>query len=308
MGAIGARGMIGAIGARGSRMGFVAYRAVTCPLRMMPTFIVIGAHRGGTSAFYHYLTEHPGIAAATTKEVNFFDRNFHKGTWWYRAHFPSHTYKRLAEIAQQGHFITGEASPYYLFHPHVPQRIARTLPKVKLIALLRNPVERAYSQYRRYRYLGWETESFADAIAREERRLDERVRSGAAIGDDPNDVAGHSSYLARGLYADQLRRWLRWFPRAHLLVLRSEDFYADPTTALKQALVFLDVPVNRLPSRAHYNRYDGYSKEGEPHDATDTGMDPALRERLSAYFAPHNRHLYEMIGRNMGWEGTGAGA
>jgi sulfotransferase family protein len=293
-------GTMGMLSAVSNRIGFVAYRAVTCPLRMLPTFIVVGAHRGGTSAFYHYLTEHPSVAAATIKEVNFFDRNFHKGTLWYRAHFPSFTYKRLREMTNDGPLITGEASPYYLFHPHVAERVARTLPQIKLIALLRNPVDRGYSHYQRNVSLGWELSPFEDVIASEEQHIREITQSGAVVGDDPRDVVARSSCLARSLYADQLERWLRYFPREQFLILRSEDFYADPAAALKQALAFLGVPVHGLPVRAHYVRFAGYATPAESGGAQP--IDPALGERLRAYFAPHNRHLYEIIGRDMGWE------
>lgn len=300
--------MVESLQARASRVGFVAYRAVTCPVRMLPAFIVIGAHRGGTSSFYHYLTEHPDIGAATTKEVNFFDRNFHKGTLWYRAHFPSLAYQRYAEGRRHTSFITGEASPYYLFHPHVPRRIATTLPRVKLIALLRNPADRAWSQYQRYRHLGWETAPFADVIADEMARIGATLGAGKVVGETPDDVLGRRSALARGLYADQIQQWLRYFPREQLLMLRSEDFYADPAAALKQALVFLDMPPSALPETARYGRYDGYGRGGPfrearetkpPHDAT---MAPELRQRLCAFFAPHNQRLYALVGRDMEWE------
>ena len=269
----------------GSRIGFVAYRAVTCPLRMMPAFIVIGTHRGGTSAFYHYLTEHPGIGAATTKEVNYFDRNYFKGSLWYRAHFPTR-----AQRANRAAFISGEASPHYLFHSLVPQRVAQTIPDVRLIVLLRNPVERAWSHYRRYIYLGRETLPFEQAIAEEERRLTA----------DAQDTAGRTSYLARGLYANQLDRWFSVFPRERLLILRSEDFYADPAAILAQTLDYLDMPRDGMPEETTYDRYDGYA--GTPVAHADAAMSPASRTRLSAWFAPHNQRLYGLLERDMGWE------
>lgn len=274
-------------------LSYAAYRALTCPLRLMPDFIIIGTQRGGTSAFYHYLTEHPNIGAATTKELNYFDKHFRKGPWWYRAHFPTVLRKRYVESVHGRKFVTGEASPYYLFHPLVPKRLAATLPGVKLIALLRNPVDRAYSQYRRNRHMQWETLPFSDAIAAEERRL----------GDD-HDRYGynfeHFSYLTRGIYADQLQRWLCLFPRERFLILKSEDFYADPAAVLKQTLAFLGVPAAGLMEKRTYNRFDGYTSRSESRD--DCAVSPALRRRLNAFFAPHNRRLYELLGKDLGWE------
>jgi hypothetical protein len=273
-------------------LGYIAYRALTCPVRLMPDFLIIGAHRGGTSSFYYYLTEHPSVAAATTKELNFFDRNFSKGTGWYRAHFPSLIQKGYMQSIQHQRLITGEASPHYLFYPLAAQRAAKTVPHIKLIVLLRNPVDRAYSHYRRYAQLGYETRSFAEAIAADEQRCDD--------GELDHYSYLSLSYLSRGLYADQLARWMRLFPREHLLILKSEAFYADPATRLKQALAFLQLPASGLPVRDSYQHFDGYIGHPERHIASE--MDPALRQRLSAYFAPHNARLATLLGKDMGWD------
>lgn len=308
----------------GGRLGQVAFRAVTGQVRMLPDFLVIGAHRGGTSALYYHLTEHPRIAPATTKEVNYFDKNYGKGTWWYRTHFPTLARKRYVELARGVTLITGEASPHYMLHPSVPRRVARVVPRVKLIALLRNPIDRAHSHYRRYVHLGWESLPFAQVSASEEERLRDAVAAGAAIGDDPSDMVGRSSYLARGIYADQLGRWLNQFPRDQMLFLRSEDFYANPARTLEQTLAFLDVPAGELPHKEAYDHYDGYPVTGEaqngashdnghvtghvtgnetPSDGHDDApMDPAVRERLRAFFAPHNRRLYDLLDRDMEWD------
>src|SRR5205823_14760833 len=101
------------------------YRAATYPIRLLPDFIIIGTQRGGTTSLYNYLVEHPGIGTSSIKEVHFFDTpHFKKGRAWYRAHFPSTIRKYYVERSQKLDFITGEASPYYLFHPHAPKRIA----------------------------------------------------------------------------------------------------------------------------------------------------------------------------------------
>src|SRR5690242_9212671 len=110
------------------------YREITSPIRLMPNFIIIGVQKGGTTSLYNYLIEHTNIVPASMKEVHFFDRNYQKGPSWYRAHFPSFMHKYYAETLCRRHFLTGEASPYYLFHPHAPRRIAQLLPQVKLIA------------------------------------------------------------------------------------------------------------------------------------------------------------------------------
>jgi hypothetical protein len=164
----------------------------------IPRFIIIGAQRCGTTSLYSYLIGHPYVASALQKEIHFFDLNFKKGVSWYRTQFP--------QLGEQG-FITGEGSPYYIFHPHVPKRIFDTVPRAKLILLLRNPVDRAYSHYHHEVKLGVEPLSFEDAIDREEERL--HGQGEKIIADESYYSFNHQhySYLCRGVYAYQLTVW-----------------------------------------------------------------------------------------------------
>src|SRR5262245_43057221 len=122
---------------RSANQALKLYRRLTARLRVVPDFIIIGTQRGGTTSLYNNLIKHPCIVPAFKKEVHCFDVNFRKGISWYQTHFPSYIEKYLRK-AHAKDFVTGEASPYYMFHPHVPRRIAEMVPKVKLIALLRN--------------------------------------------------------------------------------------------------------------------------------------------------------------------------
>src|SRR5690348_1015601 len=146
------------------------YRGITSPLRLLPDFLIIGTQRGGTTSLYHYLQAHPCIGPASTKEVHFFDMRFHKGLAWYRGHFPSRIDQYAVEQAHGHSLVTGEATALYLFHPHAPKRVAEALPSVKLIVLLRNPVNRALSHYYHAVKHGQETLSFEEAIQGEEQR------------------------------------------------------------------------------------------------------------------------------------------
>jgi len=241
--------------------------------RQLPGFIIIGAQRGGTTSLYNYLIDHPQVGAATRKEVHFFDRYFEKGIDWYRAHFP-----------RRGEFvIVGEASPYYLFHPEAPQRILAAMPRAKCIALLRNPIDRAYSHFHFEVARGREPLPFAEATEREPERL--------RTSDDLMGPAWrHHSYLARGAYADQIRRWLTVFPPEQLLILQSEEFYRDPQRILHLTQDFLGV------DRHEPRQFTIY------HDANYPMMDPEVRRRLRDHFAPLNRELYDLLGRDFGWE------
>lgn len=272
------------------------YRATTNSIRLLPDFMIIGTQRGGTTSLYNYLVEYPGIGAASIKEVHFFDTpRFKWGLAWYRAHFPSAMQKYYIENIKKHHFITGEASPYYLFHPHVPGRVATALPHVKLIVMLRNPIDRAYSHFYHEIEGGYEKlTSFEEAIDLEKERLSgEREKM---LADETYDSYNlrHFSYIARGIYLDQLMSWMNFFPKEQLLILKSEDLYADPSAVLKQTFAFLNLPdIASYEQKQMFKRYN---------DTKPPRMDFATRKRLIEYFEPYNERLYNYLGINFGWD------
>jgi hypothetical protein len=132
------------IRARGRSAWYV--RRGTAPLRLKPTFLVIGAQKSGTTSLHAYLADHPAILCATPKEVHYFDQAYHRGDRWYLAHLPL-AGRGIAARARAGVApAVGEVTPAYLFTPLVPQRAHAFDPRLKLIAVLRDPVTRAYSQ------------------------------------------------------------------------------------------------------------------------------------------------------------------
>jgi hypothetical protein len=248
-------------------------RIETAHLRQLPDFVIIGTQRGGTTSLYRYLTEHPDVGSALRKEVHFFDRHYEKGINWYLAHFPVR-----GEAP-----VVGEASPNYLFHPDVPERARQAMPHARFIVLLRNPVDRAYSQYQMRVRRGIETLSFEDAIEKEPERL--------SRSDDPASQSWRQySYIKLGLYVHQLKRWMSVFPREQLLIIKSEDFYREPERTLHQVLEYLRLqPWSPEGFRAHHlNKY--------------ADMTSATRKRLRDYFVPYNEQLYALLGRDLGWE------
>lgn len=135
--------------------------------RMLPDFVIIGAQKSGTSFFYNLLTRHPQIEKAATKEVHFFSRYYDLGPSWYNSHFP---FPRQKDASNP---LTGEATPYYLLHPLAARRAADTIPQARLIVMLRNPVDRAYSHYQHQVRMGNEPlPSFEEAIAAEGTRIE----------------------------------------------------------------------------------------------------------------------------------------
>ena len=274
------------------------YRNTTSPIRVMPDFLILGVQKGGTTSLYNYLIEHPNVISARRKEVHFFDQHYQKGVLWFRGNFPTVMHKYSIEHIRKQAFITGEGSPEYLFYPHIAKKVAGLLPNAKLIALLRNPVDRAYSQYRHNIRWGHEKLSFEEALALEEERTKEGKEKATIDENYHNFSYQRAAYLARGIYVDQLQRWMSLFPREQLLLLRSEDFYKEPAEIYKKTLAFLNVPVFEPKSlKQGYKQYNKSKDSDAP-----PKMDPATRKRLVEYFEPHNVRLYEFLGTNLGWD------
>ena len=256
----------------------------------LPDFLIIGAQKGGTTFLYNALRRHPYFKAATKKEIHFFDTQKYakKGLDWYREQFPSPKIKNGAKV------LTGEASPYYMFHPLVPRRVAECLPDVRLIALLRNPIDRAYSDYQHKVRQGNEELSFEDAIDAEEERIAGEQEKIHAREDYMSRAYRRYTYLLRGIYVDQIQEWHRYFDSEQLLIIKSEDFREEPESALKQVQAFLGLPERGLDIEVVQGRnVGGYQQQ----------MDPQTRRRLQVYFEPHNRRLYDYLGRDFGWNG-----
>ena len=261
------------------------YRLMTTGQRALPSFLIIGAQRSGTTSLYRYLAEHPNVKPAIKKEIQFFDFKYGKGINWYRAHFPMAGSDNL--------FITGEARPNYLFHADAPARAASILPEVMLLAILRNPVERAYSNFWHEVRLGHERRSFEEAVRREKDKLVAHSGSHDDDNGDYNFDLHHHSYLGRGLYAQQIERWLKFFRKEQLLVIQSESFYADPPLILAKINKFLNLPEHEWEShpRKLYNR------------ASYPEMGDKTQQTLLEFFRPHNERLFEILGREFNWTG-----
>lgn len=251
--------------------------------RTWPDYIIIGTMKGGTSSLYQYLTLHPEVLPADSKETHYFDINYHEGKNWYRTNFVKKKYKLSGQI-------TGEASPYYIFHPLVAERIAKLLPEIKLIALFRNPTERAYSHYQHSYRTKVETQSFEQALKLEPERL---AGEKEKMLRDPKYHSQHCqmfSYLARGRYAEQLKVWFRYFRREQFLILKSEDMFTMPQETMNKVFDFLTLPFH------HSTEFKKYNYHGEYSD-----MPESIRKQLDEYFEPYNNELYELLGIDFKW-------
>lgn len=262
---------------------------VTAPLRMSPDFLIVGAQRCGTTSMFKTLAQHPGFARPfLRKGIHYFDVAYDRGPRWYRGHFPISATSRLRRRGGPGP-ITGESSPYYSFHPTAADRIAADLPGIKLIMLLRDPVERAYSAHSHELARGYETEPFERAVELEAERIaGERERMIADPSYDSFDLQ-HHAYVSRGRYIEQLRRLEAAVGRDRLLVLDSDEFFQTPEPVFERVLEFLGLPAA-----------DGIVFER--HNARRRSpMDEELRERLRAGYEESDAELAEWWGRTPSW-------
>jgi hypothetical protein len=261
------------------------YRQLTAARRRLPDLIIAGAQKAGTTSLFGYLAEHPQCAVSLRKEVHYFDQNYAQGENWYRMHFPFE-----ASPGQSSAPVCFESSPYYMFDPRVPERAFRAVPQAKLIFLLRNPVSRAYSHYQHSVRRAREPLSFEEAIEAEPARL--RGEHERLLAEPSYQSAPHRdfSYLARGVYVDQLQRWREVFSPDQMLIVHAERMFREPQAVFADVLSFLGLKA-WVPTRFETHNSGRYRAP----------MADAVRERLARYFAPHNERLFDLLGRRYDW-------
>ena len=267
------------------------YARATAVTRVLPDFLIIGAQRCGTTSLQKYLARHPLVSSARfTKGTHFFDREYQRGTAWYRSHFPSVTEQAVRRMRHHGACpLAGESSSYYIFHPLALARIAATLSDARLIVMLRDPVSRAYSHYNHEVARGFEDLPFGDALEREEKRLAGEAERMQADPTYDSFAWRHHSYFVRGLYLEQLHRLATLFPPEQVLVLESGQFFSDPDATYGRVLSFLGLPELHLET---YERRYSYN-----YDRLDSGLRAELAER----YAGANESLFAHLGVEFEW-------
>lgn len=242
--------------------------------RRLPSCIIIGTQKGGTSSLFEYMLQHPAVEGSFIKEVQFFTERHWIGERGYRSFFPIRKKKTLHVI---------ESTPLYLFSPEAPRRIHALIPDVKMVALLREPVERAYSNYMHNKRRGHETRTFQECVAADIEAAK------IAGGPDPCPMEDaktfrHQSYVRRGLYAQQIARWFQIFPRENIKIFKAEDFFADPESVTLQTLEFLNLPEITINTGLAHNQFS--------YDRKRLYEFPELAE----YYRPHNEELRKLTG------------
>jgi hypothetical protein len=272
----------------------------TASVRPGPDFLVIGAKRGGTTSFYFDLLQHPGVLrlfppplpilkADATKGVHYFDSNHTRGDRWYRSYMPSRAARFIAQRRTGVRPVAGEASPYYLFHPAAAERAHAAYPNARIIAILRDPVDRTHSHWKERRRAGVEELDFVQALEAEPGRLEgERDK----LLSDPAYASyawEQQSYATQSMYGEALKPWIEKFGRDKVHIEASEDYYRDPVAVLGNVDEFLG-----LPRRASSTGVVRNAAKGE-------ALPVETRSVLEARFAADTQLLVELTGRTFPW-------
>ncbi|MEB3341291.1 tetratricopeptide repeat protein [Okeania sp.] len=240
-----------------------------------PHFIIIGAEKCGTTSLHNYIIQHPWVLEPVEKEIHFFTQKFDKGFAWYEAHFPP--------ISQESDYITGEASTSYIgCHNNAPERLFNLYPNVKLIAVLRYPVDRAISHYNQLVKLGREGRSLEEVVTAEIEVL-EGVEDIWSVRQQYWSVG--KGCIWHGLYVYFLKRWMSVFPKEQLLILKSEDLFEQPGEIMKQVFEFLELPDYQLSSYPQYNSGGTYKRPEKL----------IIYKKMAAFFHIFNQKLENVL-------------
>jgi hypothetical protein len=262
----------------------------TSSLRMVPSFVLAGAQRCGTTSLFRALLDHPAVVGPVHhKGVNYFDVGYAEGWDWYQAHFPLRSLASARTRPAGEDAVTFDASGYYIYHPHAAARLAKDLPDAKVLVMLRDPIERAFSAYRHEFARGYETETFERALELEDERVEPELEK---MQVDPTYASfshRHHSYQRRGFYAEQLTRFTDGLGRDQVLVVDSDDFFRRPEQEYARIIAFLGL---RAHQPSHFDQWN--ARPGSP-------MSDLARQRLTAAFEPHDAALEEMLGHPASW-------
>ena len=260
-----------------------AYRIMTNQLRVLPDFVVIGSTKSGTTSLHYYLIQHPGIISE--RNVHFFEYMQTNSIEWYRAYFPTKAYKNFKKLT------VGEQTATYLFHPLIPKRIHTTIPNAKLIVVLRNPVDRAYSNYKHQVREGIEKRTFEEAIKSELKRI-EICKNNSEYKINNDDFSNHVifSYLRHGIYVDFIKAWMEFFTKEQFLILPTYDLNNNRAKFLKQVFDYLNVQNFEIKDVERQNVGE-YKK-----------LDKSMRKFLVDYYRPHNERLFKLLEKNFDWD------
>lgn len=292
----------------------------------LPNLFVLGAAKCGTTTLHGYLDSMPDVCMSRPKEPHFFEAEFEKGLSFYRERYFGHW---------RGEPVVGESRHRNLYLPFVPERIVKTNPDARLVVLVRDPVERAFSHWYHWHWQNRDPLSFDDAIREDLARIEKGLRCDTPaeqqawaenLGPDERGNTGfgiYRTYVDSGYYAEQIERYLRWFPREQLKVYLFEDLTRDPANVVEELIAFLELdavrnqfveprwdnPANlppRLKSLAERLRLEQRAPRSMVRAIRRIAgrwrrrqFDPRTRNFLYEHYRPHNERLSNLLNRDL---------
>jgi hypothetical protein len=267
------------------------YGNITSPIRILPDFLIAGFNRSGTHSLFEYMNQHPNIKNANRREIHYFTLSYWRGLNWYKSYFPTKIYKKQFENKSKSKLLTGEATPHYIFHPLAIKRIKQVIPNVKLIIILRNPIDNVYSHYQYYKIRGVEKNSFEEVIKEDKQRFEilEHLYNF-------DQVKEHSfkkvkmPYVSYATYVNYIKRLLEIFPRKQILFIKNTDLNENPQIVLKNIFDFLEIRQYKVKDlkKRNIGKYEKMKSE--------------TRHELSEYFKPYNKELEELLEMTFDWK------
>ncbi len=267
--------------------------------QLQPKFVIPGFMKSGTTSVYSYLSNHPQVLPAVNKELHFFNSSFKQDIDYYLAHFP--------QISNSKNYITGEATPGYIYSSRIAQQIFALFPNMKFIVLLRNPADRAISSY--YHKHRVDSEYYKYTLTQVTQRcLNKTIEKIPSLIDQWFDWLFYDSLsslrekyqsftnyillpdLLGSLYIYYLKEWMNIFPREQFLIIQSENLFENPSATMKQVYNFLDLEDNYI---AEYRNCNPGSYSPIPDN---------LRHQLVDFFRPYNQQLEEYLDMKFDWE------
>ena len=261
--------------------------ALTGSIRVLPDFLVIGAKRCGTTSLFYHLPEHPCISKSPHDNMGFFNDNFHLGVNWYKSFFPT-IFTRNKIKSEFGNFLAFDVTTTYMEEESTANNVYQIKPNMKIIVILRNPVDRAYSQYHLNLREKAEKRSFEDAMEENMNELNKESYERYEI--KPKFSVEENNYLKKGLYAQQLRHWLNIFPMESMLILSTEEFESNQQVIYNKIFEFLNI------SQFEVKNTEKMEKGSYPQMKSET------RSLLLDYFRSHNNELFKLINKKFDWE------
>tara|TARA_B100000953_G_scaffold61714_1_gene49117 strand:- start:286 stop:1215 length:930 start_codon:yes stop_codon:yes gene_type:complete len=272
------------------------YRNLTSTIRVLPDFIIIGSGRAGTTALYSYLIQHPSIIPTSTEnnnsvaDLHFFEYMISDKISWYKSHFPTIFSKMYRRRKSKNSFVTGEFTSTYMYHENVPERIFNLIPKIKLIVILRNPIDKAYSTYNQQLHVNEFTSSFEETIKAEFRRIN-LIKNHAEHQNHNPDFGNYvvPNIIRHGIYFNYLEKWFQIFSKEQIFVVDSNELENFTQQTLNKVFEFLDLPHHEIPNLSKIN-VGKYSP-----------MSESTRKSLVEFYGPYNAKLNSLLKTNYDW-------